>query len=181
MFVFGVLLVAIIAFFLLIIALSAVMYNRVIKKRNKTEDEETALFGLYRRKYESMHPLVELLRENIDPKDPIFAEIVHIKQLISSAESLILKENADITASKVIERLFKKLQQLDSPDIHLRLEKAKNELLEIEGKIDTEKEGYNKAVSAYNSTISSFPFMVIASIFNFTKKPLSNNKVSLLI
>lgn len=155
----------------ILLAIYSTMYNQIQDSIIRIDEVEASLDSNLRTKYDLISKSVSIIRsidENIT--SDIFDEIVKLRSRKISNFKLDRKL---ITATDELTILRDKNKEIAQNEDLIRII---TQLEEIDTKLDTQREYYNKNISSYNQMIKTFPKRIIALIYKYKEKTYYDRK-----
>ena len=158
--------VLIIIAILLIIIL--VIYNNLVKARNKVKQAESGIDVYLNQRFDLIPNLVECVKGYMKHESDTFAKVAEMRSKFS--ESKDLKTGSELNSE------FNKLMAVGENNPNLQaseqfLNLQKN-LSKMESQLQAARRVYNGDVTLYNTTISTIPSNIVASLFGFKEEEL---------
>jgi LemA protein len=160
-------LVAILAFF---VFLGIIYYNRFIKLKNQIDNAWSDIDVQLKRRYDLIPNIVETVKGYAKHEKETFENVVKARSMAMNATTIQEKaqgENMLTGALKSIFALAENYPELKANENFLSLQKT---LTEIEDSLQLARRYYNATVRDYNVLCESFPSVIIANQFHFTKR-----------
>jgi LemA protein len=147
------------------------IYNRLVRLRALVKEGFSGITVQLRRRADLIPNLVETVQGYAAHEREVFEEVTAKRAEATQAGSVQATAQADATMTGLLGRLMAVAENY--PDL-----KANQNFLDLQGQlssIETELQGarryYNATVRDLNSTIQSFPPVVIARPLGFTEEP----------
>jgi len=147
-------------------------YNDLVTMQEQTNTAWAQVENQLQRRFDLIPNYVETVKGYAKQETTIFTAIADARARIGSAQNVPDKIAAENQLSGALSRLLVVVENypvLKSSENFMRLQ---DELAGTENRIATERMRYNEAVRAYNVRLRQFPANLVASSFNFDKKPL---------
>lgn len=143
------------------------LYNKLIDARNRVEDQFTQIEIELRKKAEYIPKLIEIINTYTKHEEKIINELTNIKTKIDKTTKL----NDIIKISKQVNLSLNKIYSLKETYPELKknknLQSIKDNIENIEDKINYARTFYNDAVLNYNNVRCQFPSNLVAQVFKF--------------
>ena len=148
----------------IILVIILVMYNNLVKARNKVKQSESGIDVYLNQRFDLIPNLVECVKGYSKHEQMIFTEITNLR-------TNYMKQNKDI---KNAENLNNKMNQLiavaeNYPELkaseqYLNLQRN---LTKLESQLQAARRIYNSEVTNYNTKLEVIPSNLIANLFGF--------------
>jgi len=160
--------IALVAFLVLLVVL---MYNRLVRLRNRTENGWAQVDVQLRRRYDLIPNLVETVRGYAAYERELFEEVTNARARAIDASSVPDQAQAENQITRGLRQLFAVVE--DYPDLKANegFLALQEELTGTESKIAYARQFYNDQVMRLNTLIGSFPSVLVARAFGFTERP----------
>jgi len=156
----------------LIVLWVVVVYNGLIKRRNRTKEAWADIDVQLKRRYDLIPNLVETVKGYAIHERELFEKVTEARTRAMGAKSIKERSDAENALSSTLKTLFavsENYPQLRASENFLELQK---ELTDTEDKIQAARRFYNNNVMELNTKIESFPANIIASTFGFKQMEL---------
>ncbi|MBU1151876.1 LemA family protein [Patescibacteria group bacterium] len=151
-------------------AFAVVIYNSVIKLRNKTDEAWSDIDTQLKRRYDLIPNLVETVKGYASHEAGTLEKVVAARTAAMNAEGVQAKEEAENMLSNTLKSIFalaENYPELKANQNFLDLQKT---LKEIEEHIQLSRRYYNANVRDFNTKIQTFPNNLFAGIFHFVAR-----------
>ena len=145
-------------------------YNGLISVRNRCDHAWAQIDVMLTKRFDLIPNLVEAVKGYAAHEKELFAKIAEARSLMTNATGVKEQAQADNMLSGTLKTLFAVAEaypELKADTSFLNLQK---ELSDIETKISYQRQFYNDAVYAFNTSIEQFPGNIVAGMFHFTQK-----------
>jgi LemA protein len=156
---------------LVLIALAVVLlYNRLVRLRNRAENAWAQVDVQLRRRYDLIPNLVETVKGYAAHERATFEEVTRARTAAQQAGTVQEQGEAENLLTAAIGRLFAVAE--DYPELRAseNFRQLQSQLEETEGRIAVARQIYNDAVLTYDNALETVPTNVIGSLFNFEPK-----------
>ena len=160
---------AIIAIFIVIVFWIILIYNGLIRLRNRAQEAWADIDVQLKRRYNLIPNLVETVKGYATHERELFEKVTEARARAMGATSVEERAKEENILSGTLKSLFavsENYPQLRASENFLELQK---ELTDTEDKIQAARRFYNGNVRDLNIKIEVFPANIIASIFGFKK------------
>ena len=161
-----ILVVVIVVAVVLAIAL-AVLYNRLVRLRNRTENAWSQVDVQLRRRYDLIPNLVETVKGYAAHERTLFEEVTQARAAVAGAGGPAATAAASDLLSGAIGRLFAVAEAYPQLRASENFQALQAELTDTEDKIAAARRYYNSVVQTFNTAIQSFPAVLYAGMLGF--------------
>ena len=163
-------LIIILVLVVLLAIVLVVMYNGLVKLRNKVENAWAQIDVQLKRRYDLIPNLVEAVKGYAAHERETLESVIQARNSAMQAgtpQEQAQAENVLTGALKSIFALSEAYPDLKANQNFLNLQE---ELTSSEDRIAYARQFYNDTVNRYNTKIQTFPTVAIANVFNFTER-----------
>jgi LemA protein len=156
---------------LLIATFLVVLYNRLVRLRNRVENAWAQIEVQLRRRYDLIPNLVETVRGYASHERATFEEVTKARTAAQEAKTVPEQAEAENFLTAAIGRLFAVAE--DYPELRAteNFQQLQSQLEETEQKIAISRQVYNDAVLTYDTALETVPTNIVGGMFNFEEKP----------
>ena len=162
-------LVAALLLFLVLVAI--VLYNRLVRLRNRAENSWAQVDVQLRKRYDLIPNLVETVKGYASHERETFEEVTRARTAAQQATTVEQQAEAENVLTAAIGRLFAVAEAYPELRASDNFQQLQAELSDIEGKIAIARQIYNDAVLSYDNALETVPTNVMAGMFNFEPRP----------
>ena len=161
--------ISLLALLLLLALAVVVLYNRLVRLRNRAENSWAQVDVQLRRRWDLIPNLVERSRAT-RPERATFEEVTKARAAAQQAqgpeEAGEGGEHADCLRSAACSR------SEDYPELRAteNFQQLQGQLAEVEQNIVISRQVYNDAVLSYDNALETVPTNIVAGVFNFTPR-----------
>jgi LemA protein len=159
-----------IAIFVLLTLFVVVVYNRLVRLRNRTENAWAQVDVQLRRRYDLIPNLVETVKGYASHERGTFEEVTKARTAAQQAQGVQEQAQAENMLTQAIGRLFAVAEQYPELRATENFQQLQAQLADTEQKIAISRQVYNDAVLTYDTALESVPTNVVAGVFNFEQK-----------
>ena len=164
----GLILVAV----LVLIAIAVVViYNRLVRLRNRVENAWAQVDVQLRRRYDLIPNLVETVKGYAAHERATFEEVTKARTRAQEARTVEEQAQAENALTAAIGRLFAVAEAYPELRATENFQQLQGELVETEEKIRVARQVYNDSVLTYENARETVPTNVVAGLFGFGEKP----------
>jgi LemA protein len=155
------------AVFGLLALVVVVLYNRLVRLRNRAENSWAQVDVQLRRRYDLVPNLVEAVKGYAAHERAAFERVTEARARAQQAGSVQEQAGAENELTAAIGRLFAVAE--DYPELRAseNFQDLQRQLEETEQKIAVARQIYNDAVLSYDNALETVPTNVVAAVFSF--------------
>jgi LemA protein len=163
--------VGIVVLVLLLVTFVVVLYNQLVRLRNRTENAWAQVDVQLRRRYDLIPNLVETVKGYASHERATFEEVTKARTRAQEARTVEEQADAENMLTAAIGRLFAVAE--DYPELRAteNFQELQGQLEETEQKIAIARQVYNDAVLTYDTALETVPTNIVGGAFNFEEKP----------
>jgi LemA protein len=165
-----ILVIVVVALIVLLIAL-ALLYNRLVRLRNRTENAWSQVDVQLRRRYDLIPNLVETVKGYAAHEQSTFEEVTKARTAAQQAQGVEQQASAENALTAAIGRLFAVAEAYPQLRATENFQQLQAELAETENKIAVSRQVYNDTVLTYDNAIQTVPSSLVAGVFGFQPRP----------
>lgn len=168
---YGLIIFAIVAFFVLLIGGTIlVSYNGLVKKDEGINGAWADVENQLLRRNDLIPNLVETVKGYATHEKELFEHIADARAKLAGAGNIPDKINAANKLSGFLSRLLMVVENYPQLKANESFNRLMDELAGTENRIAVARRRYNEQVKNYNSSIRTFPTNMIAGMFNFGQR-----------
>ena len=161
----------ILAAVVLLLVLGIAIYNRLVRLRALVKEGFSGITVQLRRRADLIPNLVETVQGYATHEREVFDEVTARRADATRAGSVEATASADAQMTGLLSRLFAVAEAYPELKANTNFLQLQDQLADIEGELQSARRYYNATVRDLNSTIQSFPPVVIAGTMGFTEEP----------
>ena len=155
----------------LILALAAVViYNRLVRLRNRAENAWAQVDVQLRRRYDLIPNLVEAVKGYAAHERGTFDEVTQARTAAQQAQGVEEQANAENVLTAALGRLFAVAEAYPQLRATENFQQLQGQLAEVEQNIVVSRQVYNDAVLTYDNALETVPTNIVAGLFNFSPR-----------
>ncbi len=162
-------LIAALVLFLVLVAI--VLYNRLVRLRNRAENSWAQVDVQLRKRYDLIPNLVETVKGYASHERETFEEVTRARTAAQQASNVEEQAEAENVLTAAIGRLFAVAEAYPELRASENFQQLQAQLADVEGKIAIARQIYNDAVLSYANALETVPTNVVAGMFNFEPRP----------
>jgi LemA protein len=147
------------------------VYNRLVSKRNLSEEGFSGIDVQLKRRYDLIPNLVETVKGYTKHEAETLEKVTEWRARAQGATNLDERFKAEAGLSQALATVFAVSESYPELKANTNFVDLQNKLAEIEDQIQLSRRYYNGTVRDLNTLIEMFPSNVIANMFHFEKKP----------
>ena len=165
---FGLIFLAVIV---LLLVLGVSIYNRLVRLRALVKEGFSGITVQLRRRADLIPNLVETVQGYATHEREVFEEVTQARAATVNAGSVEATAQADAQMTGLLGRLFAVAEAYPELKANTNFLQLQDQLANIENELQSARRYYNATVRDLNSTIQSFPPVLIARPMGFTEEP----------
>jgi LemA protein len=147
-----------------------VLYNRLVRLRNRAENSWAQVDVQLRRRYDLIPNLVEAVKGYAAHERGTFEEVTQARTAAQRATGVAQQAEAENVLTAAIGRLFAVAEAYPELRATENFQQLQNQLAEVEQNIVISRQVYNDAVLTYDNALETVPTNVVAGLFNFSPR-----------
>lgn len=147
-----------------------VMYNSLVKLRNRIDNAWSQIDVQLKRRYDLIPNLVETVKGYASHERETLESVTQARNMAIQAEGPQQQAQAENMLSGALKSLFAVSEAYPDLKANQNFLNLQEELTGTEGRIAYARQFYNDQVYKYNTKIQTFPSMMIAGPFGFTAR-----------
>jgi LemA protein len=162
-----VLVIVLIAVILLLALAVVVIYNRLVRLRNRSEASWAQVDVQLRRRYDLIPNLVEAVKGYAAHERATFDEVTEARTRAQQAEGVEEQAKAENVLTAALGRLFAVAEAYPELRASENFQQLQAQLAEVEQNIVISRQVYNDAVLSYDNALETVPTNIVAGMFTF--------------
>jgi LemA protein len=155
----------------LLVIVVIVMYNRLIRLRNRIDAAWSQIDVQLKRRYDLIPNLVETVKGYASHERETFEAVTRARQQAVDARGIEDQAKAENFLTQTLRSLFAVAEAYPQLQANQNFIALQEELTGTEGRIAFSRQFYNEQVLAYDNAIEVFPTNILAGAFGFKDKP----------
>ena len=147
------------------------IYNRLVRLRALVKEGFSGITVQLRRRADLIPNLVETVQGYATHEREVFEEVSANRSKALSAGTVEATAQADAQMTGLLGRLFAVAEAYPELKANTNFLQLQDQLANIEGELQGARRYYNATVRDLNSTVQSFPPVLIARPLGFTEEP----------
>jgi LemA protein len=154
---------------LLVVAL-VLLYNRLVRLRNRVENAWAQVDVQLKRRYDLIPNLVETVKGYASHERETFEAVTAARARAQAAQGPAEQGAAEGLLGQALGRLFAVAEAYPELQADENFRQLQEELAQTENRIAVSRQVYNDTVLTFNTAIQTVPGVFIAGPFGFSKK-----------
>jgi len=159
-----------VAIVVLLLVLLGVLYNRIVRLRNEVDTGWANIDVQLKRRNDLIPNLVELVKGYAAHERGTFEAVTQARAAMAGAQGPAAAAEADNLLTAAIGRLFAVAEAYPDLKANENFLQLQQELAATEDKIAAARRYYNATVLRFHNAIQTFPAVLVAGMFGFTKR-----------
>jgi LemA protein len=159
-----------VAVVLLVALVFVVLYNRLVRLRNRTENAWAQVDVQLERRHDLIPNLIETVKGYASHERDVFAEVTATRTSAQEAKGVEQQAKAENALTAALGRLFAVAEAYPALRATENFQNLQEQLDETENKIAVARQIYNDAVYSYDTATETVPTNVVANVLNFEPK-----------
>jgi len=146
------------------------LYNRLVRLRNRVDNAWAQVDVQLRRRYDLIPNLVETVKGYAAHERATFEAVTEARTRAQAAGTVADQAQAENLLSQALGRLFAVAEAYPELQADENFRQLQEELAQTENRIAVSRQVYNDTVLTYNNAIQTVPGLLIAGPFGFAKR-----------
>lgn len=164
-----VLIVVLVIVVVLVVAIIA-LYNNLVTLRNRVDNAWAQIDVQLQRRLDLIPNLVETVKGYASHESGTLEAVTQARTAVMNASSPEEKIAADNMLTGTLKSLFAVAEAYPDLKANINFQQLQSELSNTEDKISYMRQSYNDTVMKFNTSIQTFPAVLIAGMLGFTKR-----------
>jgi LemA protein len=160
-------LIVLVVLILLLALAVVVIYNRLVRLRNRSENSWAQVDVQLRRRYDLIPNLVEAVKGYASHERATFDEVTEARTRAQQAQGVEEQAQAENVLTAALGRLFAVAEAYPELRATENFQQLQAQLAEVEQNIVISRQVYNDAVLSYENALETVPTNIVAGMFNF--------------
>jgi LemA protein len=160
-------LIVLVAVILLLALAVVVIYNRLVRLRNRSENSWAQVDVQLRRRYDLIPNLVEAVKGYASHERATFDEVTQARTAAQQTQGVEEQAKAENVLTAALGRLFAVAEAYPELRATENFQQLQAQLAEVEQNIVISRQVYNDAVLSYENALETVPTNIVAGVFNF--------------
>ena len=168
----GIVLIVVIALAVLIVLSLIVIYNKLVRKRNRAEESWAQIDVQLTRRYDLIPNLVETVKGYAGHEKETLENVTKARNMAINAGTVKEQAQAENMLTGALKSLFAVSEAYPDLKANQTMSQLMEELSSTENRIAFARQAYNDAVTSYNIGREKFPNVIVANAFGFKEAVL---------
>ncbi len=155
-------------FILIVVVLVILEFNKFVVLKNKIKQSKSSIEVYLNQRFDLIPNLVECVKGYAKHEESVYTKIAQMRSEFSNAKDLKIGSELN-SEMKQIMAIGENNPELKSSEQFVNLQKN---ITKMESQLQAARRIYNGDVTLYNTSISTFPSNIFASIFGLKKEDL---------
>jgi len=151
----------------ILLALTVLVYNRLIRSRNRTDNAWAQVDVQLKRRYDLVPNLVETVKGYAAHEQQTFEQVVAARNAAQAAGTVEEQVQAENFLTSALRQLFALAEAYPELRASENFQQLQAELAEIEERIAVSRQIYNDTTLTYNNAVQTVPSNLVATAFSF--------------
>jgi LemA protein len=167
---FGIVIAIVVVVIVILVIAVIVLYNNLVKMRNMVDNAWAQIDVQLQRRLDLIPNVVETVKGYATHEKTTFENVTKARSAVMSASDPGAKMAADNMLTGALKSLFAVAEAYPELKANLNFQQLQTELANTEDKISYMRQSYNDTVMKFNTAIQTFPAVLIAGLFGFSKR-----------
>ena len=164
-----IILIVVVALILLFVFYAIGVYNKLINRRNKVNDQWSQIDVQLKRRSDLIPNLVETVKGYAKHEEGTLTAVIEARNKAVNATSVNEEIEANNQLTGALSKLFALSESYPELKANQNFLSLQADLKDVEDKIAYARQFYNDTVLTYNNLVEMFPSSIVASLFKFKK------------
>ncbi len=161
----------VLAVIVLLVVMAIGIYNRLVRLRALVKEAFSGITVQLRRRADLIPNLVETVQGYATHEREVFEQVTQARAATTKAGSVEATAQADAQMTGLLGRLFAVAEAYPELKANTNFLQLQDQLASIEGELQSARRYYNATVRDLNTSVQSFPPVLIARPMGFTEEP----------
>ncbi|MEO8290057.1 MAG: LemA family protein [Gaiellaceae bacterium] len=161
------LVIVVVAIILALAGIVVLLYNRLVRLRNRAENAWAQVDVQLRRRYDLIPNLIETVKGYASHERTTFEEVTKARTAAQQAQTVPQQAQAENILTQAIGRLFAVAEQYPELRATENFQQLQSQLEDTEQKIAIARQVYNDSVLTYDNALETVPTNIVAGMFSF--------------
>jgi len=163
-------LIVLVAVVLVLAIALVVVYNRLVRLRNRTENSWAQIDVQLRRRHDLIPNLVEAVKGYAAHERGTFDEVTKARTAAQQAQGVEEQAKAENVLTAALGRLFAVAEAYPQLRATENFQQLQAQLAEVEQNIVVARQIYNDSVLTYDNALETVPTNIVAGLFSFSPR-----------
>lgn len=147
-------------------------FNHLIRLRNRVKTDFSDIDIQLRRRASLIQNLVDMVREYTNHENDTFKEVAAARSALDNSKTAQETAQANNMLTETLRSLIMVTEAYPELKATENYQQLRQDLVQTENDIANYREEYNQTVEHYNTTIQTFPNLLVAGLFGFESSDL---------
>ena len=162
-------------FVILTVVYAIALYNRLVRLRALAKEGFSGITVQLRRRADLVPNLVEAVKGYATHERETLDQVTARRADVSNAKGVEATAAADAVMTGMLSRLFAVAEAYPELKANTNFLQLQDQLANVEGELQSSRRYYNATVRDLNSSIQSFPAVLVAKPMGFAEEPFYND------
>src|SRR6478752_4338731 len=165
-------LIVVIAIIVIIVVIVASIYNGLVSRRNRIDEALGQIEVQLKRRHDLIPNLVEAVKGYMGFEQSVLVQVTQARAnaVAAGAQGPAAQASAENALTGALRSLFAVVENYPELKANQNVLELQEQLTTTENQISFSRQHYNATVLDYNTGIQTFPAVLIAGMFGFTKR-----------
>ena len=155
----------------LLLVLVIAIYNRLVRLRALVKEAFSGITVQLRRRADLIPNIVEAVQGYATHEREVFEEVTEARAATAKAGGVEATAQADAQMTGILGRLFAVAEAYPELKANTNFLQLQDQLANVEGELQSSRRYYNATVRDLNTSVQSFPAVIVARPMGFTEEP----------
>ncbi len=160
----------IIAILVLLVIVYVVIYNNIIKMKNRVESSFAQLDAHLKQRYDLIPNLVEIVKGYATHEKETLTAVIAARNTAINANTVEETDEANKSLAGALKSVFALAEAYPDLKANEGFVKLQTQLSEVEEKILQARKYYNAVIREFNNLVELFPSSIVAKMMNQNKR-----------
>ena len=161
----------IVGVFVLLLLYLVALYNQLVRLRALAKEGFSGITVQLRRRADLIPNIVEAVKGYATHEQTVFEEVTQARAATVNPGGVEATAQADAVMTGLLGRIFAVAEAYPELKANTNFLQLQDQLASIEGELQSSRRYYNATVRDLNSTIQSFPAVMVARPMGFSEEP----------
>ena len=161
---------AIVAVLVVLVVWIIAMYNRLVRSRNRVDNAWAQIEVQLKRRWDLIPNLIETVKGYAAHERGTFEAVTQARTAAQQAQGPAATGQAEGILGQALGKLFAVAEAYPDLKASQNFLDLQAQLTDTENKVAVSRQVYNDTVLTFNNAIQTFPSVIIANSFGFTKR-----------
>jgi LemA protein len=169
----GWIVLGVLAFLLAVIILYVIiLYNGFVALKNNIERNWSNIDVLLKQRYDELPKLIKVCEGYMQHEQKTLEAVIKARSQVNQARTQEQEIQAQNMLSETLKSLFMVVERYPDLKADKSFQQLGYRISELEDQIADRREFLNESVNIYNIRLDQFPDLIVARLFNFSKRTL---------